>query len=242
MGTSPFPLSGLESESPLRHLDDEALIRRYCTALATATTDEEAAQELWRRHRPILLQKIKYIAAKSGEIRPDVIDFGPFVEASLGWAWQKYFGGIRGLKNPGSMPALLAWLERVAFTSCITERRKILTRGPQPVPLDEVVGQEDVPKREYEAEEERGSRYKLRPGLADRQPPADINPDEVLLRPSPVVAKKTASRDVFSARSCESSHVRRGTDMWMRSCPVCKALLCKLRLHDSVRCQCGWTW
>jgi hypothetical protein len=30
--------------------------------------------------------------------------------------------------------------------------------------------------------------------------------------------------------------------MWMRSCAVCKALLQKLRLCDSVRCQCGWEW
>ena len=27
--------------------------------------------------------------------------------------------------------------------------------------------------------------------------------------------------------------------MWMRSCAVCKAILHKLRLCDSVRCQCG---
>ena len=30
--------------------------------------------------------------------------------------------------------------------------------------------------------------------------------------------------------------------MWMRSCAVCKALLRKLRLWDSIRCQCGWEW
>src|ERR1700751_6411322 len=30
--------------------------------------------------------------------------------------------------------------------------------------------------------------------------------------------------------------------MWMRSCAVCKALLKKFRLCDSVRCQCGWEW
>ena len=30
--------------------------------------------------------------------------------------------------------------------------------------------------------------------------------------------------------------------MWMRSCAVCKALLQKVRLCDSVRCQCGWIW
>jgi len=30
--------------------------------------------------------------------------------------------------------------------------------------------------------------------------------------------------------------------MWMRSCVVCKALLKKLRLCDSVRCECGWEW
>src|ERR1019366_9802887 len=30
--------------------------------------------------------------------------------------------------------------------------------------------------------------------------------------------------------------------MWMRSCAVCKALMIKLRLRDSVRCRCGWEW
>src|SRR5437773_1707913 len=32
------------------------------------------------------------------------------------------------------------------------------------------------------------------------------------------------------------------TAMWMRSCAICKALMKKLRLSDSVRCQCGWEW
>ena len=30
--------------------------------------------------------------------------------------------------------------------------------------------------------------------------------------------------------------------MWMRSCPLCKSLLKKLHLYDSLRCQCGWEW
>ena len=30
--------------------------------------------------------------------------------------------------------------------------------------------------------------------------------------------------------------------MWMRSCAICKALLRKARLWDSIRCQCGWEW
>ena len=30
--------------------------------------------------------------------------------------------------------------------------------------------------------------------------------------------------------------------MWMRSCAICKALLRKMKLSDSVRCQCGWEW
>ena len=33
-----------------------------------------------------------------------------------------------------------------------------------------------------------------------------------------------------------------GKRMWMRSCAICKALLHKLRLCESVRCQCGWIW
>jgi hypothetical protein len=32
------------------------------------------------------------------------------------------------------------------------------------------------------------------------------------------------------------------TVMWMRSCAICKALMKKLKLSDSVRCQCGWEW
>src|SRR5713226_5172168 len=175
MGTSPRPLPGPAPESPLAQLSDEALIRRYCAALANGTTDEEAAGELWHgRHKPILLQKIKYIAAKPGQVRPDVIDFGPFVEASLGWAWQKYFGGIRGLKNPGSKPALLAWLEMVAYTSCMTETRRLIRDRGRLVPLGDVVGQEDVPTAEYELDKEGGPKYKLRPDLAERQPSADV--------------------------------------------------------------------
>jgi hypothetical protein len=30
--------------------------------------------------------------------------------------------------------------------------------------------------------------------------------------------------------------------MWMRSCAVCRALMTKLRLCDSVRCEYGWEW
>jgi hypothetical protein len=30
--------------------------------------------------------------------------------------------------------------------------------------------------------------------------------------------------------------------MWMRLCAVCKEILRKPRLCDSVRCQCGWEW
>ena len=33
-----------------------------------------------------------------------------------------------------------------------------------------------------------------------------------------------------------------GGVMWLRSCAVCKALLRKFRLCDSVRCSCGWVW
>jgi DNA-directed RNA polymerase subunit RPC12/RpoP len=34
----------------------------------------------------------------------------------------------------------------------------------------------------------------------------------------------------------------RSKNMWMRSCAVCKALLKKFKLSDSIRCQCGWEW
>ena len=37
-------------------------------------------------------------------------------------------------------------------------------------------------------------------------------------------------------------HNKAVTIMWMRSCAICKALLRKARLWDSVRCQCGWEW
>jgi len=30
--------------------------------------------------------------------------------------------------------------------------------------------------------------------------------------------------------------------MWMRSCALCKAILRKFHLSETVRCQCGWQW
>ena len=30
--------------------------------------------------------------------------------------------------------------------------------------------------------------------------------------------------------------------MWMRSCALCKAILRKCHLSETVRCQCGWQW
>jgi hypothetical protein len=30
--------------------------------------------------------------------------------------------------------------------------------------------------------------------------------------------------------------------MWMRSCAICKAVLKKLRVIDSITCKCGWEW
>src|SRR6266852_7654763 len=141
MGTSPRPLPTPAPESPLTQLSDEALIRRHCAARAKAPTDEDAAGELWhRRHGPILLQKIKYMAAKPGDLRPDIIDFYPFVEASWNWAWQKYFGYICGVENPGSKAVLNQWLERVAFSAVGEERRQILGRivDRRAVPLDEL--------------------------------------------------------------------------------------------------------
>jgi hypothetical protein len=30
--------------------------------------------------------------------------------------------------------------------------------------------------------------------------------------------------------------------MWMRSCPLRKALLKKLKLCDAICCQCEWVW
>ena len=177
MGISPGQPTGSPAASSLAHLDDAALIRRYCTALATKTTDEDAVQELWQhRHGPILLQKIKYLAAKAGDLRPDFVDFKPFVDASWNWAWQKYFRYICTVENPGSKAALNQWLERVAFSAIGEERRqlrgRIVERGA--VPLDELAGEEGgVPKEEYESGKEQGSRVISRPGL-ERQPSAPV--------------------------------------------------------------------
>ena len=55
--------------------------------------------------------------------------------------------------------------------------------------------------------------------------------------------KKTLHLVMYCQRHRAKVRMRvRRDDMWMRSCAVCKALLRKLRLRDSVRCQCGWTW
>src|SRR6266446_3282858 len=56
-------------------------------------------------------------------------------------------------------------------------------------------------------------------------------------------AKRCASLErVGKTDAAQFRHDPWGRTMWMRSCALCKALLHKLRLCDSVRCQCGWIW
>ena len=57
------------------------------------------------------------------------------------------------------------------------------------------------------------------------------------------VGKRRTSLEGFGKSDANRfSRDPRGKPMWMRSCAICKALLHKLRLCESVRCQCGWVW
>src|SRR5580700_2390754 len=57
------------------------------------------------------------------------------------------------------------------------------------------------------------------------------------------VGKRRTSLEGFGkADANRFSRDPRRKPMWMRSCAICKALLNKLRLCESVRCQCGWVW
>jgi hypothetical protein len=57
------------------------------------------------------------------------------------------------------------------------------------------------------------------------------------------VGKRRTSLEGFGKTDANRfSHDPRGKPMWMRSCAICKALLNKLQLCESVRCQCGWVW
>jgi hypothetical protein len=63
-------------------------------------------------------------------------------------------------------------------------------------------------------------------------------------------------RGLFGSSHCEVNRTRKSGQwtparsalefwrlaVWMRLCAVCKAILRKPRLCDSVRCQCGWIW
>ncbi len=52
----------------------------------------------------------------------------------------------------------------------------------------------------------------------------------------PARLSRERMRGLFDLRS------RGRENMWMRSCAVCKVLLKKPRLWDSVYCKCGWEW
>jgi hypothetical protein len=57
------------------------------------------------------------------------------------------------------------------------------------------------------------------------------------------VGKRRTSLEGFGKTDANRfSRDPRGKPMWMRSCAICKALLHKLQLRESVRCQCGWVW
>ena len=57
------------------------------------------------------------------------------------------------------------------------------------------------------------------------------------------VGKRRTSLEGFGKTDANRfSRDPRGKPMWMRSCAICKALLHKLQLCESVRCQCGWVW
>src|SRR6266849_5917759 len=57
------------------------------------------------------------------------------------------------------------------------------------------------------------------------------------------VGKRPTSLEGFGKTDANRlSRDPRGKPMWMRSCAICKALLHKLQLCESVRCQCGWVW
>ncbi len=57
------------------------------------------------------------------------------------------------------------------------------------------------------------------------------------------VGKRRTSLEGFGKTDANRfSRDPRGKPMWMRSCAICKAILHKLQLCESVRCQCGWVW
>ncbi len=53
---------------------------------------------------------------------------------------------------------------------------------------------------------------------------------------------KCSSKDEMSPSWPETRPPGRSKVMWMRACAVCKSLVKKRRLCDSVHCQCGWQW
>src|SRR5947209_12190538 len=71
---------------------------------------------------------------------------------------------------------------------------------------------------------------------------ADVrDPDITALAWAMLAKGATRLRELEKTATC-FSHDPWGKAMWMRSCAVCKALLTKLNLRDSVRCRCGWQW
>jgi hypothetical protein len=57
----------------------------------------------------------------------------------------------------------------------------------------------------------------------------------VIEEPESAVLTSGATSEITKEPDVESG-------LWIRSCPMCAAVLVKSNLHISVACRCGWQW
>jgi DNA-directed RNA polymerase specialized sigma24 family protein len=99
-------------------LSDLELIRRYCAD----RSDQEVADELWRRFGDTLHDSVKKAARW---LKPGEMDHRSFVDACFTRAYINLFARICSFRFEGSIEG---WLSRVAKTALLDERRA-LTRS-----------------------------------------------------------------------------------------------------------------
>jgi DNA-directed RNA polymerase specialized sigma24 family protein len=123
-------------------LSDKQLILRYC-----ANRDEDGlASELWRRHKESIYEALK---RHSRRLCPSFWDQEDLAHDSYMQVRKNVLNRICEFKGLDSARSLKAWLDAVAKSTLLDERRKVTGRGPEPrefieVPYDDAEGEEHL--------------------------------------------------------------------------------------------------
>lgn len=127
--TGPSPL-----REDLKQLSDKELIQSYCTIAPPRDENEEAqavSTELWRRYgESVVYKKLRMLSFSAGALCPVFYDRQAFLDSSFTQTYLNFTRRLCGFRLEGLFfeQRFNKWLELVARTAALDERRRIVGR------------------------------------------------------------------------------------------------------------------